>query len=119
MSNTRFGNKKKPVKVICWEVHGGTMVFDSIGDCVGYFRAIGQKYLYSEMVARRIVSGEPWSYKETYFLNGQKITDVHEFFFDELADGDITTAINTGNAPVRRNKPTKTSTEDNGQLKFW
>lgn len=125
MKIKRFEGQKS-VKVIVYEVHGGNFIFNSMNECAEYFRELGQNSLYAETVARKIVDGTSWGYTETYFLNGERKTEHHEFFFDELSAGDFTTAVNTGNVPIRRNKPTARKMqitpqegESPDQLYFW
>lgn len=67
----------KAMKVVAYEVHGKTRIFDSVNECCEYYNGIAdQKTLQNTQVLRLIRGDGLWEYTENGIL--------HQVFFDEL-----------------------------------
>ena len=67
------------IKVLASEVHGRTLVFDSINDCCDYYTEVSTTRLQVAQLRRLIAGSGLWQFTE------KETGTVRQVFFDELA----------------------------------
>lgn len=77
-------------KVIAIFKHRKPMVFESITDCVNYFRDIHHPLPNAKAVTRRIENNETWSYSDMINNGVNRVYRIEEVHFDWFTDKPVT-----------------------------